>query len=232
MRFIRNKDVFSIMGDGKVQIEDMSLFVRKVKLNSDFQLQHIRALEKTTAKYPIKRVETKVYSIPQGHLRYVQENLFLGQRPKRIVLGLVKNVAFNGSKTHNPFNFTPFNVDFISLYIDGVQLPSTGYKPDFHSDLYERCYASLFESLGIINKNEGLGISYYDYRHGYTLFAFDLTADLDHGGHFHLVKDGNVRLELNFDTALRETLNLVIYAEFDNVIEIDKARNVHFDYSA
>ena len=56
--------------------------------------------------------------------------------------------------------------------------------------------------------------------------------DLDEGGHFHLVKQGNLRLELHFATQLPETINVIVYAEFDNVIEDDKARNVSFDYSA
>ena len=70
------------------------------------------------------------------------------------------------------------------------------------------------------------------YNNGFTLFAFDLTPDLDKGGYFHLVKQGNLRLELHFKTALTAIINVVVYAEFDNVIKIDKARNVLFDYSA
>ena len=77
-------------------------------------MEHIKDLERATAKYPINRVETKVYSIPQGHLRYVQENLFLGQRPKRIILGIVKNTAFNCYKADNPFEFKHYNANFIS----------------------------------------------------------------------------------------------------------------------
>ena len=55
---------------------------------------------------------------------------------------------------------------------------------------------------------------------GFKLFAFDLSADLDDGGHFQLVKQGNLRLELHFKTALPETINVIVYAEFDNVIEV------------
>ena len=67
---------------------------------------------------------------------------------------------------------------------------------------------------------------------GYTLFAFDLTPDLSDGGHFNVIKQGNLRLELHFQAQLEESVNAIVYAEFDNVIEIDKARNVVFDYSA
>ena len=130
MRFVRSKDEFSLMGDAKVEIVDMTLYVRKVKLNPSVQLEHIKRLEKDTAKYPVKRVETKVFSIPQGNKTYNQENLFLGQRPTRIVLGMVRNTAFSGDATKNPFNFDHFNANFVALYVDGMQVPSKPYKPN------------------------------------------------------------------------------------------------------
>ena len=80
--------------------------------------------------------------------------------------------------------------------------------------------------------DRGNQISRIEYAEGFTLFAFDLTPNLDQSGHFHLLRQGNLRLELHFKTALPQTINVIVYAEFDNVIEIDKARNVLFDYSA
>jgi hypothetical protein len=43
---------------------------------------------------------------------------------------------------------------------------------------------------------------------------------------------GNLRVEIHFAEALAGTINVVLYAEFDNVIEIDRNRQVLFDYSA
>ena len=79
--------------------------------------------------------------------------------------------------------------------------------------------------------DRGNRISHDEYAKGFTLFAFDLTPDLDEGAHFHLVKQGNIKLGLHFATQLPETINVIVYAEFD-VIEVDKARNILFEYSA
>ena len=217
------------MGLGKANISDASLFVRKVRVHPSIQLGHINALERTTAKYPIRRVQTKVFSIPSGNLAANQENLFLGQQPKRIVLGLVENTAFSGNKNKNPFNFKHFDLDFLALYADGTQIPGKPLKPDFEEGLYMRSYTSMFTGTGLMSTDRGNGISHED---GFTLFAFDLTPDLDDNGHFQVVKHGNLRLEMHFKNALTTTVNTIIYAEFDNVIEVDKARNVIFDYSA
>jgi hypothetical protein len=39
-------------------------------------------------------------------------------------------------------------------------------------------------------------------------------------------------VEIHFAEALAETINVVLYAEFDNVIEIGRNRQVLFDYIA
>ena len=65
---------------------------------------------------------------------------------------------------------------------------------------------------------------------GYALYAFDLTADLGEDDHFSLLRQGSVRLALKFAQALPQTVTVVAYAEFENVIEIDRDRNVVFDF--
>ena len=232
IRFVRNKNDFCLMGDGKVVIENASLFVRKVKLAPAVQLAHIKALEIGTAKYPMRRVETKVFSAPKGNLTVNQENLFLGQLPQRVVVGCLETGAFNGKAELNPYNFKNFDIDFIAVYWDGKQVPTKPLKPDFENGLYARSYASLFSATGLMNTDQGNNISSSDYAKGYTLFGFDLSSDLSHGAHFHLLKTGSLRLEINFKNALPATINVIVYGEFQNIIEIDKARNVIVDYSA
>ena len=81
------------MGDGHVKIEDVYFFVLKVKVDLSVQLDHIKSLEQMTAKYPVCRVETKVFSIPKGSRMANQENFFLGQSPKWLVIGMIDNKA-------------------------------------------------------------------------------------------------------------------------------------------
>jgi hypothetical protein len=57
------------------------------------------------------------------------------------------------------------------------------------------------------------------------------TPNMSEVGAFQLIKQGNLRVEIHFAEALRATINVIMYAEFD-VIEIDRNRQVVFDYSA
>ena len=45
-----------------------------------------------------------------------------------------------------------------------------------------------------------------------------------------LLRQGSVRLALKFAQALPQTVTVVAYAEFENVTEIDRDRNVVFDF--
>ena len=91
---------------------------------------------------------------------------------------------------------------------------------------------SLFFGTGIENRDEGNYIASEDYPNGYALYAFDLSPDLAEEGHFNLAKQGTVRVKLKFETALPITVTVVAYAEFENVIEIDRNRNIVYDFDS
>jgi len=231
IKLIRSKNVFCVMGDGKVVITHASLFVRKVKILSSVFLAHAKTMERGTAKYPIRRVVCKSFAIPQNYLDVSHEKLFSGQLPARIVIGLVSNRAFNGHAESNPFNFQHFNLSEISLYLDGQQQHAIRpIQPDYEHGLYIRAYSSLFAGTGKLCRDEGVFISRDDYASGYALYAFDLSADLGEDDHFSLVRQGSVRLALKFAVALAATITVVAYAEFENIIEVDRDRNVVFDF--
>ena len=92
-------------------------------------------------------------------------------------------------------------------------------------------YMSLFPGTGKQFIDEGNQIQRSDFPNGCALCAFDLTPDLGENDHFSLIKEGNVREDMKFSSALANTINVIVYAEFENIIEIDRSRNVIFDYS-
>ena len=235
LRFIRSKSTFCLQGEGnfKVSLKDVSLYCRKVRPSDAVRMGHIKALQLGSAKYPLRRVEVKSFTIPQGNLTAIKENLFLGQLPKRVVIGFVDNDAYNGVIGKNPFNFKHNNINFIALYKDGEQIPSRPLQPDFAGRRFIRSFLSLYTETGQYYLDEGIDLTKDDFKGGNALFAFDLTPDLGScGENFELVKNGNLRLEVHFAQALPATVNAVIYAEFDNLLQIDKSRNVVFDYNA
>jgi len=90
---------------------------------------------------------------------------------------------------------------------------------------------SMFSALGKDNKDEGNDISRTDFAEGYGIYCFDLTADLSENESFNLTSHGTVRIDMKFRTALPHTVTVVAYAEFEKIIEIDRNRNVVFDFN-
>ena len=91
---------------------------------------------------------------------------------------------------------------------------------------------SLLSATGKENRDEGNDITREDYPKGYALYAFDLSPDLVEEGHYNLAKQETMRMELKFGAALPNTVTVVAYAEFENLIEIDRNRNVIYDFGS
>ena len=147
--YVGSKDAFSLMAgvqnpDYKVQIVDAVLFACKAVLSPTVQMAHIKALDKGTAKYPIRSVDCKVYSIPQGAISHTHENLFLGTLLKRLILWCIDNDAYNGEFSKNPFNAKNNVINFLAFYVDGRQVPAKPLQPNFETGSYIRSYVNLF----------------------------------------------------------------------------------------
>jgi hypothetical protein len=235
VKFVRSSDAYNLISaipGVKSTITEATLSVRKVQVNPSILLAHNRILEKTTAKYPITRVDIKTVTIPTGLLSKTMDNLYMGQTPKRVIIGFVANAASNGSLTRNPFNFQHYGHNYLALFIDGQPKPSKPLQPNFANNNYVESYYTIFSGSGIHYSNRGLFIDREEYPKGYCLTAFDLTPDLSaNEDHWTLQRSSTLRIEVRFSAALTEAVDCLIYAEFDNLLEVTRDRNVVLDYS-
>ena len=237
IRLNRSKNSFCLVSSEadanyKLVILQSTLYIRKVKIYDDPFLGIASALERAPALYSIRRVECKAMSVSTGQMSFTPDDVFLGSIPKRIILGLVENTAFNGSFNRNPFNFQHFKATQAGVYVNGESYPMKALQLNFDQNLYLPGYMSLFSGTGSLFHNQGNQISREDYPNGYTLFAFDLSPDLSAGPHISPIKQGNLRIGIQFAEPLPVTVNCIIYAEFDSLIEIDENRNVTFNWSS
>lgn len=227
-----SKPTFCLMssnadGEYKVIIDHASLFVRKVKVSPGVTIAHAKALEKSTAKYMLDRVLCKTYSVSAGSWSFMQDNVFLGNMPKRIIITCLENASMNGQYSLNPFFFHHYNINFLSVYLDGQPVPGKALEVDFENKNYIRAYHTLFPGF---NRDKGIYLTRDDYALGHTLFSFDLSADLCDGPHLNLQHQGNLRVEIKFSKALAKTISILVYAEFENVIEVTKTRQILCDF--
>ena len=233
LRLDRQKHKYVLMAAAganyQLQLLSASLYVRKVFPNPGVMLGHGDALMKNNAKYPITRTVCKSMSLSKGHSTFKEDKVFLGQLPKRVIIGMVDEESSTGSYIKNPYNFKLYNLSSISLSANGS--PIAGSPLKVTNKCYGQCYKTLFSGLNKLDTDRGSIIKREDWERGYALVAFDLTPDFDYEDHYSLVKYGNLKLELEFEEKVPCGVEILVFAQFDNMIEINHNREIIFDYS-
>lgn len=235
LRLNRASPQFCIMAeDGYpvvLKIDVAKLSVRNVQLLPAITNDLNQSIAQHNAKFPIRRVEVKTFTIGTGLRSKIEDHLFQGQLPKRLFIGMVPNETFNGTFPTNPFNFQPFNLSKLDVTLDGHNIYGRPFEPNFTRNEYLRSYMSLYQALSSRDQVQNCNIDYEDYKDGYTFWGYDFTPDqAADQSHLHPIKTGNLRLELQFANSLAKTINVIVYAEFDNLIEINGLREVITDY--
>ena len=78
-------------------------------------------------------------------MNYVQDNMFLGQLPKRLVIGCADSDALNGTITKIPFDFK-HKINFVALNVGGRQIPAKCYNPTLKTQVI---FAVIWDSIPV-----------------------------------------------------------------------------------
>ena len=234
----RNSDKFVLMAFGenvpayKLEIIDMIWYVKCVRVASSVHLGIEAALQRMPAKYPLRRVAMSKLHISPGRKTVPTTSVFDGQIPRRVVLGFVESDAYFGDYKKSPFVFGHNNVREISVHAGGQVFPRNPLKMDFKNSQFVRAYLALFETLGMSDENKSNWVSMKDYKNALCLFAFDLTPIDSDAAHWELIREGTTTVHCEFaDSVVEPGLEMIVYAEFDNVCMVDRFRSVYFDYT-
>jgi hypothetical protein len=214
----------------KVNFLNASLDVCTHKVSSDIVAAHEAALKSGPARYPITQMEVKKYIINNGVLDVKIDNAFTGQMPRAIWIGIVDNKGVNGDLTYYPYNFENVGVNYVACYVNGEQYPMKAYQPNYAEKQFSNEYYGLFDSLNQINSHPNLKLTEVQYSTGgFCLYGINLSADQTEGcgsgGHVDPIKYGSARIEVHFASATTKVYSLMVFCEFDKVIEIGEDRN-------
>jgi hypothetical protein len=227
----RANTAFSLMAGAiyasiyKIHIAEAVLKVCKVTLEPEIFTAHSNVMEMgITAKYPLKKTEISTFIVPSGATAWAQHDIFQNRIPLRVVVGLVAATAFVGDFKRNPFNFQGYDLSSLSVTQDGQALPYAPLKMNFEEGACVEAYTKLFNRKKGEQDTQELLMT--DFLNGYALYVYELDAKFYHPGCSMQTRAGSLGIEAIFDKPLPENVNIVIYAQFDGLLEIDQFRAV------
>ena len=218
--------------DFKIAFQEVVLYVPRYTLNPSVINGHAAGLKRQNAMYPLLHSEVTTFTIPRGQKSFTKDRLFPNEAPKLLMIAMVDNVAFNGHIGKNPFHFQHFNLNKLALYRDGVSVTGRPFTPDFNQDKVLRSYMNTMQTFKYYNSDDTNGLTPEEFANGYTIYAFDLTSDKDISAtHRQGHNTKNLRLDLSFQKATASTINVLLYAVYDSMIEITQQRDTITHYT-
>ena len=80
----------------KLNIDEIYLDVCKVSVSPEVMMGHNAGLEVADSVYPFSRTDIRTFNIAEGNFGINLEDMWQGEVPSRLVVGMVKSQAFNG----------------------------------------------------------------------------------------------------------------------------------------
>lgn len=234
IKFYPQSDNFALMSSADnasyiYTIKNMCIKLKTIVLTPSVFLSIEEKLKNKTAKYPIRRIYPKVHHIARGCLSETINNAILGTLPERIVVGLISDSNYNGNYTGNPFDFAHHNVKQITADINGESVKMI--RTDFtHAGQSIDGYSSLFSTFNRLGADLGNGLDRENFASGYALYTFNVNHLSNCDEVFEVKRKGVINLDFQFKTATTNVVVAFIYAEYENIIEVDRNRNIILDF--
>ena len=215
------------VSEGKLIINEIFLRVCKVAVSPEVRLGHAAGLELAPARYPFNKVEIRPLSIDKGNSIANFNNIFEGNVPTKMIVGLVSQDDYIGDFQTNPFYFQHFNILSIGLEIGNEKIPSQPYQFNFEDNQYLDGLMSLYRCSDKIWENTDIGMTRQLYQNGLTLIGFNIDptapANLDYLG---VPRKGNLNMCIKFHRKTPCNVVVIVYAIFPARMEIDNTRHV------
>ena len=226
------KDAFRLIcseniPEAKLIIEEIFLRVCKVSVSPEVRLGHAAALQLAPARYPFNKVEIRPLAAEKGNSVINFSNIFEGQIPTKMVVGMVSQSNYIGNFNTNPLDFQHFNIQSIGLEIGNEKIPSEPYMFNFEDNEYLDGLLSLYKVSDKLWENGDIGLTTDLYKNGLTLIGFNIdptaSPNLDYMG---VPRKGNLNMSVKFHRKLSTNVMFIVYAVFPARMEIDNTRLV------
>ncbi|KAL3099298.1 hypothetical protein niasHT_022442 [Heterodera trifolii] len=213
----------------RLSVHDVKIYAKMVEVQPSLNMSLYKTLEKQPATYAVRKTEIKSSFISVGRYEF-EYNVFSATIPRRVIIAMVSNSAFNGDYKLTPFKFEPFDLREISVHAGGMVYPSVPYKLSFPQHHFTRAFVDVYEALGMANSERSCDITMKQFKMGWTFFIIPLSSTLDDSCGFELLRSGTTTIRATFDSPIpKGGVEMVVLGEFDQMIMVDYNRHIVSD---
>ena len=226
----------AVARQGRITQDDikMRFYLCTLRLNDDVfrGLMQRMNVSRSIATYPTLRTEIRSYTFAQNIARKEIDNPFQSRIPNRIIIGLVDSRAFNGNYAYDPFAFQKSGITSVRQFIRGEEYPYETLELNSANNYKDLTgYYRFLQATGCLDRGEGNMVKATDWGQSKncTLFAIDNVASgcVD-CANLTPRQTGELQIEL-IGEPQPENMVVLVYAEFENLIEIDSNQAVLYD---
>jgi hypothetical protein len=230
LKFWKNDPSFCLISSStsspsyKVKIHEAKLSLCFVKPSPSLLLAQAKILTNYEAVYNYTSSVIKTVSLAKGDRSHVVSNVFQGDIPSILIVGLLSTESYMGNYSKPPFIFLPYGLSFIGYSIDGNYIPYGPLQPKYSKDKYEdsdcaQAYSTLFS--GSLKPD----ITPEEFVESLNLYVFEVNQNQK--GTKNIKKRGFARLSIDFSQALPAPTTLLLYGRFPSTFRVNESRNIH-----
>lgn len=229
--YLNTPSMWTIRHNGAAELrmtsEDLKarFMVKQVSLDESVETKlRAKYLSGVKSVYPTVRGEVRTFVHQDNSQNFECQNPFGKVIPNRLVIALLKQIANNGAVTTNPFNYGLFNLKTIKTLVGGEEYPYQTLEVNHNNGLKDRRkYHRFLEASGCMTRGKGNLVVEKDYGFGKkgNLMVFDLTANQNPDTPvLNPELKGDLRVKIDFGANPPTNLTVLVYGEFENVMEI------------
>lgn len=215
-------------GNRNLQIEQFQLWIRVDTVEPEVALDMQQETMQSPYRIPIRRVDMNYFTRTPSLTDLSETAALLKQRdriPRRVFIGTVAQDAFHGKIDKDPFHYKDLAAENILLRVGGQQRPIFELRAKRSDtptqDNITQFLFSLQLATGTLLSKYTTGINYFNWFEGNALIGFDLTS-----GDVEQVRERPathpVELYYHLHKAIASSHVMIVYAEYDAEIQIDK----------
>ena len=229
LKMIRNDDKFSLLGAThltRIKFHELKLQIRRLTAHPSILDGMEKKLATTPAIFPVAQSKIKTFIINRDVKQERISNIFRGVLPRSFIVAFVDSAAYDGAINRNPYCFENYKLNHFQAYINGEPLLTEVMQPDFSNDNFYHEYRHFMDNLGWSHDKESMGITMEEFKTNSFFIPFDLSPDLSNGASLTPLKEGSLDFLISFEEKLPKNIYLLVLATFNEVVLIDKDRNV------